>query len=96
MSKFHTWAGSLDEMYTTAWDSKVIAVVIATYATQLKNMALFDSCNFAWDNMTRVARNEVFCYNMCLYIHNFAKISTVSLGNRSSCTKSKNLLSEAF
>ena len=66
MSKFHTWAVSLDEMYTIAWDRKVIAVVIATYAAQLKSMVWCDSCNFAWDNMTRVARNVVFCYNMCL------------------------------
>ena len=54
MSKFHKRVVSLDEMYTIARGRKAIAVVIATCATQLKSMVWYDSCNFAWDNMTRV------------------------------------------
>ena len=80
----------------TVKGSIAFAVVIATYATQLKNMAWCGGCSFAWDNMTRVAKNLVLCYNMSLYIHNFAKTSTAPLDSRSNCTKSKNLLSEAF
>ena len=95
MSMFRTWVVSLDEMHT-AKGSIAIAVVIASYATQLKNMAWCDSCSFAWDNMTRVAKSLVLCYNMSLCIHNFAKTSTVPLGCRSNCTWSKSFLSEAF